>query len=76
MRVVDAVQVVRPHVVPARLPTGRSPAPRPIPTHPARPPQLRAGNVLGDVLEGEQEGFDAIHVGAGEHCLLGMIGEW
>lgn len=27
--------------------------------------QLRAGNVLGDALEGETEGFDAIHVGAG-----------
>lgn len=26
--------------------------------------QLRAGNVLGDALEGE-EAFDAIHVGAG-----------
>ena len=38
------------------------------PTHPPNPPsslpQLRAGNVLGDVLERE-EGFDAIHVGAG-----------
>lgn len=31
--------------------------------------QLRAGNVLGDALEGE-EPFDAIHVGAGAHLVL------
>lgn len=40
--------------------------------------QLRAGNVLGDVLEHE-EPFDAIHVGAGTArcgalCTLGMLG--
>lgn len=36
--------------------------------------QLRAGNVLGDALEGE-EPFDAIHVGAGARVRTGGRGE-
>ncbi len=48
------------------------------------PMQLRAGNVLGEVLESE-EPFDAIHVGAGGQALFrrthsriqsGMFGSW
>ncbi|EFN60177.1 hypothetical protein CHLNCDRAFT_133686 [Chlorella variabilis] len=35
--------------------------------------ELRAGNVLGDVLEGEQEGFDAIHVGAAASSLPDVL---
>lgn len=36
---------------------------------PALPLQLRAGNVLGEALQGEAP-FDAIHVGAGGACRL------
>ena len=67
--------VSRRHGACAALPSACAPCPAPPPTcRPAAPHlQLRAGNVLGDALEGE-EPFDAIHVGAGRRGGAGSAG--